>query len=66
MLILTRRAGETLTIGDDGEIKLTVLDINRKQVRVGVTASKDVPIHRQEIYQRIQAEKNSPSEADKE
>jgi carbon storage regulator len=56
MLILTRRIGETLMIDD--EVKVTVLGINGNQVRIGVDAPKDVAVHREEIYQRIQNEKN--------
>jgi carbon storage regulator len=61
MLILTRRVGETLNIGD--EIRVTVLGIKGNQVRIGVTAPKDVPVHREEIYERIQREKGG-DEAD--
>jgi len=55
MLILTRRVGETLMIGD--EVTITVLGVKGNQVRIGVNAPKDVAVHREEIYQRIQKEK---------
>ena len=55
MLILTRRVGESLMIGDD--INVTVLGIRGNQVRLGVDAPKDVAVHREEIYERIQQEK---------
>ena len=56
MLILTRRVGETLVIGDD--VTVTVLGVRGNQVRLGVNAPKDVAVHREEIYQRIQNEKD--------
>lgn len=55
MLILTRRVGESLMIGDD--VNVTVLGIRGNQVRIGVDAPKDVAVHREEIYDRIQQEK---------
>lgn len=60
MLILTRRIGETLMIGDD--VTITVLGIKGHQVRLGINAPKDVSVHREEIYQRIQQEKHKPDE----
>jgi carbon storage regulator len=56
MLILTRRVGETLMVGD--EVTVTVLGVKGNQVRIGVNAPKDVAVHREEIYQRIQQEKD--------
>ncbi|OUV63810.1 MAG: carbon storage regulator [Gammaproteobacteria bacterium TMED119] len=54
MLILTRRVGETLMIGD--EVTVTVLGVKGNQVRVGVSAPKHVSVHREEIYERIKNE----------
>lgn len=55
MLILTRRVGETLMIGD--EVTVTVLGVKGNQVRIGVNAPKDVIVHREEIYRKIEEEK---------
>lgn len=54
MLVLSRRLGETLIIGDD--IKITVLGISGNQVRLGIAAPKNVSVHREEVYRRIQDE----------
>ncbi|NCA70260.1 MAG: carbon storage regulator [Sphingobacteriia bacterium] len=54
MLILTRRVGETLMIGD--EVTVTVLGVKGNQVRIGVNAPRDVAVHREEIYERIKRE----------
>lgn len=61
MLILIRRVGKTLVIGDD--ITVTVLGINGNQVRIGVDAPKNVTVHREEVYERIQAEKQRDAAA---
>ena len=62
MLILTRRIGETLIIGDD--VNITVLGVKGNQVRLGINAPKDVSVHREEIYLRIQQEKEGSSEVE--
>jgi carbon storage regulator len=59
MLILTRRVGETLMIGD--EVTVTVLGVKGNQVRIGVNAPRDVAVHREEIYERIKREHPSES-----
>ncbi|MCB1869999.1 MAG: carbon storage regulator CsrA [Gammaproteobacteria bacterium] len=62
MLILTRRVGETLMIGD--EVTVTVLGVKGNQVRIGVNAPRDVTVHREEIYERIKQEQLSDQESD--
>ena len=60
MLILTRRVGETLVIGDD--VNVTVLGVKGNQIRIGVDAPREVTVHREEIYQRINAEAGARSQ----
>ncbi|MBU0500058.1 MAG: carbon storage regulator CsrA [Gammaproteobacteria bacterium] len=61
MLILTRRVGETLMVGDD--VTVTVLGVKGNQVRIGINAPKDVSVHREEIYERIKAEQAAAAES---
>ncbi|GMQ97043.1 MAG: carbon storage regulator CsrA [Gammaproteobacteria bacterium] len=58
MLILTRRVGETLMIGDN--VSVTVLRVKGNQVRLGVNAPKEISVHREEIYERIKREQDVP------
>ena len=60
MLILTRKTGESLLVGDDVEI--TVLSVRGSQVKLGVNAPKDIAVHRQEIYQKIKDTESQQSE----
>ncbi|ETI61131.1 carbon storage regulator CsrA [Marinomonas profundimaris] len=62
MLILTRRVGETLMVGD--EVSVTVLGVKGNQVRIGINAPKDVSVHREEIYLRIQQEQDGQDSED--
>ena len=59
MLLLTRRIGERFMIGDN--IEVVVLDVHASQIKLGIQAPKDVPVHREEVYRRIQLEKEGES-----
>ena len=61
MLILTRRIGETICIGDN--VTVTILNAKGNQIRLGIHAPKDVSVHREEIYQRIQKEQETRTAA---
>ena len=63
MLILTRKLGESITIGD--EIKITVLELQGRQVKLGIIAPKDIGIHREEVYEKIKAQNREASKASK-
>ena len=62
MLILSRKIGECITIGD--RIKVYVVDIRGKQVRLGIEAPSDAPVHREEVFQRILAENRLAAQVD--
>lgn len=62
MLILTRRAGETVMIGSD--VTITVLGVKGNQVRIGINAPRDVAVHREEIFERIKNEQSSKESGD--
>ena len=62
MLILTRRVGETVMIGN--EVTVTVLGVKGNQVRIGINAPKNVAVHREEIYERIKREQQTETETD--
>jgi carbon storage regulator len=61
MLVLTRRLGESIRIGDD--ISIRVLDIQRGQVRIAIDAPREIPVHREEIYQQVQEENRKAADA---
>jgi carbon storage regulator len=61
MLVVTRRVGQAIKIGQD--ITVSVQEVNGKQVRIGVDAPRDVPVHREEVYERIKAD--TPDDSDK-
>lgn len=60
MLLLTRRIGENILIGKDGEIKINVRAIKQNQVMIGIEAPKDIPVHREEIFKKIKEQQDDP------
>jgi carbon storage regulator len=61
MLVLTRRANQSIIIGRNGEIKITVLEVRGDQVRIGITAPREVAVHREEVFAEIQRENQAAS-----
>jgi len=61
MLIMTRRTSETIVVGEKGDVRITVLGVKGNQVRIGVEAPKSTPVHREEVFNRIQAKNHPPS-----
>jgi carbon storage regulator len=66
MLVLTRHTNESIKIGTDAEITVVVLGIRGNQVKIGIEAKRDIPVHRTEIYERIQEEKVKDNSTDEE
>lgn len=64
MLVLSRHRGESIIIGDDG-IVITVVEIRGDKVRLGIVAPKEVPVHRLEVYDKIQKEREDPASKEK-
>ena len=64
MLVLSRHRGESITIGDDG-IVITIVEIRDDKVRLGIVAPKEVPVHRLEVYDKIQKEREDPASKEK-
>jgi carbon storage regulator len=64
MLVLSRQKDESIIIGDD--IEITIVDVRGDKVRLGITAPKDITVHRREVYEAIQREKNQKGDAQEE
>ena len=64
MLVLTRHTNESIKIGNDAEITVVVLGIRGNQVKIGIEAKRDIPVHRTEIYERIQQEERGKEDSD--
>ena len=62
MLVLTRKAGESIVIGN--QVRITVLELQGRQIRLGIEAPKEIPVHRGEVYERIKEENKQASLAD--
>jgi len=63
MLVLTRRVGETIRIGDD--VSISILEVQKGQVRVAIDAPREIPVHREEVYQVVQAENRQAADTAK-
>jgi len=57
MLVLSRRKNESIVVGDNGELVITVIEIRGDKVRIGIQAPTEIPVHRQEVYEAIMREK---------
>ena len=66
MLILTRKVGERIMIGDKGDIQITLVALEGSKARLGILAPEGIPVHREEIFDRIQAEQNYEPDNDTE
>lgn len=66
MLVLSRQKDESIVIGESGEIEVTIIDVRGDKVRLGITCPKEIPVHRREIYDAIQREKEAQKQRENE